>query len=79
MIITLNYFFQNGYFEFVLIVPNRVNGLDEVEKSIKKIDFDYKKDFKYQYIDLEIPKFKIESTVELDNPLKHVLNYIKLK
>lgn len=61
-------------------MQNEVLKLEELEEKLKTIDIDYKKDFgsgsqNKRLIDLEIPKFKIESEVELSKPLQKVRNF----
>lgn len=65
--------FQNTDFALVIIFPNQVQGLKKIEENIKNVNIDYNKDFdSYQLMDLELPKFKIESTVELVECLQDV-------
>ena len=58
----------------VIILPNEIDGLQKIESNLEKINFNYE-DAKNSYkpeIILELPKFKIESTIELNPHLQEV-------
>lgn len=59
--------------KMVIIVPDKYDGLNELVKKIENFD-DKKIDEYKKYVDvmLHLPKFKIESTIPLENVLQKV-------
>lgn len=59
----------------LIIVPNEIDGLEEVEKNLEKIsvNYDHIKNRYTQKINLSLPKFKIESEHDLKHHLSEVL------
>lgn len=53
----------------IIILPNEVTGLRNIEEGINKIKFERLLSGEQYEIDLFIPKFKIESKIDLKNSL----------
>ncbi|XP_023245592.1 serpin B10 [Copidosoma floridanum] len=51
----------------VIVVPNAIDGLEKIENNLEKLELQYEH-FKYsrQEVNLSLPKFKVESTHELN-------------
>ncbi|OXU26244.1 hypothetical protein TSAR_016907 [Trichomalopsis sarcophagae] len=83
----IRYYHQkNSHFVFVIIKPNKIDGLKFIENNLEKINLNYKEDFKINsskdytegythtnknifYVNLSLPKFKIETTIDLKKNL----------
>lgn len=66
--------YQNNEYYFEVFVPQkRKSDLANVEKLLKTVNFiDLNKEMASTLIELILPKFKIESKIVLDEPLKKV-------
>lgn len=63
---------------FVVILPNKISGLSEVEDKFK--DFDLSKldeNLNTAEVDVSLPKFKIEFEIQLNDVLEKVGNHMK--
>ena len=57
----------------IIILPDEIDGLIEVEKNLENISIDKLKEIARSVpLSLFLPKFKIESTIELNGPLSRV-------
>lgn len=57
----------------IIILPNEIDGLSEVEKKLQNIRLsDILNQGYEQEIQLYLPKFKVESEIHLNNVLKKV-------
>lgn len=61
-----------------IILPNKVNGLQKVEANIEKVDFAQLNGMRTRIM-LSLPKFKIESKLELESALSKVRNDSNLR
>ncbi|XP_043262033.1 antichymotrypsin-2-like isoform X3 [Colletes gigas] len=63
--------YQGNELSMVIILPNEINGLSEVEKKLQNINIAdvLNEGFKGD-VQLRLPKFKIESKIELNNVLQ---------
>lgn len=62
----------------VIVLPNTVNGLGQMIQKLDEINFNYhamEDDGWYSKVHLHLPKFKIESTLSLVEPLTQVSTY----
>ena len=60
----------------LIIFPNEIDGLANIENNLEKINFNYTEKFSDSYkseIVLRLPKFKIETTIDLTESLKQVI------
>lgn len=65
--------YENTSLSFVIVLPNRLNGLSTLEDRLKKFDLsNIDKLFQYDSFDIFIPRFKIEYEIELNKVLKNV-------
>lgn len=65
--------YKGNSISMVIILPDEVNGLAEVEKKIKSINLNDILSHGYeQEVKLFLPKFKIESKINLNTPLKKI-------
>lgn len=57
----------------VIVIPKEVDGLDHVEKNLEKIEID-SESFKFSRREmcLSLPKFKVETTLNLNLHLNNV-------
>ena len=65
----------------VIIFPNEVDGLRNIEENLNKINFDYRNylgEKNQREIKLFLPKFKINTSVDLIEQLKNVRLYFKM-
>lgn len=69
----LEILFKEGGASMVFVLPNDRNGMGNLENQIEKV-FQIK-DFSNEYVDIELPKFKIESTIKF----KEILQNLGLK
>ncbi|XP_008544121.1 antichymotrypsin-2 [Microplitis demolitor] len=60
---------ENDSLSMIIILPNEVTGLRNIEEGINKIKFERLLSGEQYEIDLFIPKFKIESKIDLKNSL----------
>ncbi|XP_023247759.1 serpin B13-like [Copidosoma floridanum] len=60
-------FHKNEDLFMVIVVPNAIDGLEKIENNLEKLELQYEH-FKYsrQEVNLSLPKFKVESTHELN-------------
>lgn len=66
---------QNEDILMVLVVPDEIEGLSDIEKNLDKIDLDYQNQFGRGFkteVNLYLPRFKIESTIDLNEILQEV-------
>lgn len=66
--------FRNAYFNLVIILPRDRTGIVALERTFTKphfINFT-KQSISYSHVDVYLPRFKIEATHELGEPLKEV-------
>ncbi|XP_078044374.1 serine protease inhibitor 3/4 isoform X4 [Augochlora pura] len=65
--------YKGDSMSMLIILPNEVNGLAEVEKKMQNINLNYiLNQGSVQDVKLYLPKFKIESKIELNSPLKKI-------
>lgn len=69
----LELLFKRGGASMVIVLPNEKNEFANLEKQIEKVL--EIKDFSDEYVDIELPKFKIESTINF----KQILQNLGLK
>ena len=55
----------------VIIIPDEIDGLKNVEGSIEKINFFNEKPYKVEFR-VYLPRFKIESSIDITELLKQV-------
>ena len=57
----------------IIVLPDEIDGLIEVEKNLENISIDKLKEIaRSDPLSLFLPKFKIESTIELNDVLSRV-------
>ena len=62
----------------IIILPNEIDGLSDVEKKLQNTSLSNIISQGYeQEIELWLPKFKVESKLQLNDVLKEVYIYIK--
>lgn len=65
--------YENEDLALVIIVPNEIDGLKQVEDNLEKIQLDEHDLKRYRReINLALPKFKIETTINLNQHLDEV-------
>lgn len=65
--------YTNDNVSMVIILPNNRNGLEELEEKLPTIDLmKITEDMSRPEVQVSIPKFKIEQTIELNEPLSKV-------
>lgn len=60
----------------LIILPNEIDGLTNIENNLEKINLNYAEIFSGYYkpeIKVYLPKFKIETTIDLTVVLKQVI------
>ncbi|XP_012271556.1 alaserpin isoform X3 [Orussus abietinus] len=63
--------YKNEELSMIIILPDKLDGLPELEKKLKNFDLRRLNDLGYERdVELFLPKFKIESTLELEPALK---------
>ena len=70
---------KNENLKMVVVLPNAIDGLPLVEANVDKLTPAYlmeNTDPPNQEVILYLPKFKVESTIELKDPLQKVTNLI---
>lgn len=69
--------YVNEKFYMVIIVPNEIDGLEEVESKFENINFDGLVSFgNWKRLWLKVPKFKIESTLDMKPIFTKVISQI---
>lgn len=69
----LNVPYKNQNFSFIIILPKCKTGLEDVERKLKtKSLIKIYKSLRTAEVNLALPKFKIQATMELNNPLSEV-------
>lgn len=64
----------------LIIVPKDIGGLEEIEKNLDKVQIDYDElSYAPEKVQLYLPKFKVESTIDLNLHLNDVMISLKLK
>lgn len=62
----------------MIILPNSKTGLSALESKLHTINFgELRKNMYNEEVNVEIPKFKIEFDIELNEPLKKVCKYLE--
>ncbi|XP_014216773.1 alaserpin-like [Copidosoma floridanum] len=61
--------YMNKDFHMVIIVPNKIDGLEKLEKNLEKVNFDSWCSTDVTRVRVSLPKFKIESTLDLKDHL----------
>lgn len=65
--------YNNSDISMLIILPNKRNGLADLEAKLDQIDFaDVSRNMYSQEVSVELPKFKIEFDINLNDPLKEV-------
>lgn len=65
--------YANSTFSFVIVLPNSRTGLTELELKIKDYGLtNIMSKMSKQKLDIRLPKFKVDYTIDLSDPLKHV-------
>ncbi|KAL7017863.1 hypothetical protein ACKWTF_010549 [Chironomus riparius] len=63
--------YKDSDITMMIILPNKRGGLAALEKNLNKVDFSEMSNRMYsQEVNVEIPKFKIEFDIKLNEPLK---------
>ncbi|XP_065162722.1 antichymotrypsin-2-like isoform X6 [Atheta coriaria] len=63
--------YKNPALSMIVILPKSKTGIKELEKKLAKLDLaTVTKDMYSVEVDLSLPKFKIESTIQLNEPLQ---------
>ncbi|KAI4454120.1 serine protease inhibitor serpin [Holotrichia oblita] len=68
-ILKMNY--KNERFSMIIFLPNSKMGINDLEKKISNIDLNNLRTRKAD-VKVTLPKFKIESTIPLEDPLKNL-------
>ena len=64
---------QGGKVSIIIVLPNEIDGLSEVEKKLGNITFNELRNYAhFVKVMLHLPKFRIESTIELNDVLSEV-------
>ena len=64
---------QNGKLSMIIVLPDEIDGLAEVEKKLENLSLSYLRECGISIdINLSLPKFKIESTLHLKDTLSEV-------
>lgn len=67
--------YKDSDISMMIILPNTKTGLSALEAKLNQINFsEVSKSLWSQEVNVEIPKFKIEFDIELNDPLKKVSN-----
>ncbi|XP_014216776.2 antichymotrypsin-2-like [Copidosoma floridanum] len=61
--------YVNQDFHMVIVVPNKINGLVELEKNLEKVKLDFWSFTRNKKVMVLLPKFKVESTLNLNHHL----------
>ena len=70
---------QNYEFSMIIVLPEEIDGLSEVEQKVKNIRISVLlENLKSAEVTLYLPKFKIESAIELNDVLSEVSSRIYL-
>lgn len=70
--------YKDSDISMLIILPNKKTGLSALESKLHTIDFAELSNQMYsQEVNVEIPKFKIEFDIELNEPLKKVRRKLK--
>ncbi|XP_017767977.1 PREDICTED: antichymotrypsin-2-like isoform X7 [Nicrophorus vespilloides] len=65
--------YKNEDVNMVVILPNKIDGIDELQQKLTNYDLSKLTEGLYNTdVILSLPKFKIESTIDLNDPLKMV-------
>lgn len=57
----------------LIVLPNEIDGLEKVEKSLETLSLKSLRRNRFlKEVDLYLPKFRVESTIELNNVLEEV-------
>ncbi|XP_017768978.1 PREDICTED: serine protease inhibitor 3/4-like isoform X3 [Nicrophorus vespilloides] len=65
--------YLNQDVSLVVVLPNDVDGIEELEKKLINYDMsNLTKDNYKMEVELSLPKFKIETTIDLNQPLKNI-------
>ena len=81
MISTSNYIYccmiQGDKLSMIIVLPNEINGLKELEENLGSLSLKYLKQFEViTNTDIYLPKFKIESSIDLSDILSEVSSCI---
>ena len=71
-----SFYLQNLGFRLLILLPTEINGLRILEKDIRKAGFSFSEIFsqlKSRFINLTLPKWKMEQFTEMNDVLKEVL------
>ena len=64
---------QGGKFSMIIVLPDKIDGLAEVEKKLENLSLSYLRQCgSCAEVELSLPKFKIESTLHLKDILSEV-------
>ena len=65
--------YENSDITMMIILPNKNDGLSALESKISQVNFqDLAESLEYNYVDMKLPKFKIEFNINMNEPLKKV-------
>lgn len=68
--------YANSTFAFVIVLPNSRTGLPALEIKMKDYGLaNVMSKMTKQKLDLRMPKFKVDYTIDLSDPLKHVSSH----
>ncbi|KAJ8681874.1 hypothetical protein QAD02_017666 [Eretmocerus hayati] len=65
--------YENSNLKMIIVVPQEINGLDHIEANLESLNIDELitgKNVEPEFISLFLPKFKIESEIDLEETLK---------
>lgn len=63
----------------LIVVPKEIDGLREVERNLEKIEIQYEElSYASEKVQLYLPKFKVETTIDLNPHLNEVIKYVLL-
>lgn len=64
--------FQNTNYSMVIVLPNEIDGLNNVEAKLSSNFEEVLSDLLDKYVEVKIPKFKIEAKLDLQSVLEKV-------
>lgn len=66
--------FQENNFSMVFILPDKIDGLKDLESKLSSVDISQEiHTFEKPTVTVQIPKFKLETTVDLNSILQEVI------
>jgi serpin B len=69
--------YKDSDISMMIILPNKRNGLADVESKLHTVDLsEISQTLRSQEVNVELPKFKIEFDIKLNEPLKKVIFWV---